>query len=112
MGDISSKKSRGNAGATTSTLTDTLNGVIIDVAIEPYRTSERTLALRHLEKWKAMMDLDRTIMVCDRGYPSYDFLGYFYDNNLKFVMRVKEQFTKMRIPEVLEGEVYLKLREK
>ena len=97
FGDISSKKSRQSAGATTSTLTDVLNGVIIDAAIEPYKTSERTLALQHLEKWRAEMDLERTIIVCDRGYPSYDFLWYFYNNNIKFLMRVKEQFTKMRL---------------
>lgn len=112
FGNIASKKLLPSAGATTSTMTDILNGIILDAVIAPYKTSERELALEHLNRTKSYVDKEKGIILCDRGYPSYDFLGYFYDNEMKFVMRVKEAFTKMRTPERKEGEVYLRFRNK
>lgn len=110
FGDTSSGKALRNAGATTSTLTDVRNGFILDAEIAPYKTGERTLALQHCEKIKSYLSTKNSIFLCDRGYPSYDFLGYFHDNGLNYVMRVKESFRRMRVPGRREGEVYLKLR--
>lgn len=112
FGNISYKKASASAGATTSAVVDVMNGFILDASIAPYKTSERRLAIEHCEKMCPYISTENSIFLCDRGYPSYDFLGYFHDNNLKYVMRVKKQFTQMRTPGQKEGEVYLKLRGK
>jgi len=112
FGDISCKKKRHSAGATTSTLTDVLNGIILDAEITHYKTNERSLAIQHCENVKELIDKDKTIIICDRGYPSYDFIGYLHDQNIKYVIRVRERLTKMRTPNTPDGEVYLKLRGK
>lgn len=112
FGNIASKKGKDSAGATSSTMTDVINGIVIDATIQPYKTSEREMAIGHCEKIKEYLNRDKSIIICDRGYPSYDFLGYMYDNHFKFVMRVKEQFTNMRTLGQQDGEVYLKCRKK
>ena len=112
FGNISSQKSSFSAGATTSALVDVMNGFILDAKIAPYKTNERCLALEHCDKILPYISAENSIFLCDRGYPSYDFLGYFHDNGLKYVMRVKKQFSRMRTPESRDGEVYLKLRGK
>lgn len=108
FGDMASQKAKSNAGATISTLTDIMNGIILDADIQSYKTSEREMAIRHCENIKPYLQTDKSIILCDRGYPSYGFLEYLYDNRFKFVMRVKEQFTKMRTPGREDGQVYLK----
>lgn len=112
FGNMASKKAKESAGATFSTITDVLNGIILDTTIQPYKSPEREMAISHCEKIKEYIQCNKTIILCDRGYPSYDLLGYLYDNNLKFVMRVKEQFTNMRTPGQQDGEVYRKCGKK
>lgn len=99
------------AGASASLLYDVLNDVILDGIIAPYKTSERSMAERLLEDSITEKMKKNSIIVFDRGYPSYEFLGFLFNNNIKFVIRVKEQMSRLR-SNTEDGEVYRKCRNK
>ena len=55
-----------------SVLYDVLNDIIVDAAIEPLSTDERTLANRHIDVCKNVAPDDKKLTIFDRGYPSFD----------------------------------------
>ena len=108
FGNIKSRFGTQIAGASASLLYDVLNDVILDGVICPYRTNERNMAKTLLENTVFRNTKDNCIVVFDRGYPAYEFLGYLLDNNIKFVIRVKEQMSRLRNTDTEDGEVYRK----
>ena len=108
FGKIKSRYGTQIAGASASLLYDVLNDVIIDGVICSYKTSERKMAKTLLENTVFRNNKENSIVVFDRGYPSYEFLGYLFDNNIKFVIRVKEQMSRYRNTDMEDGEVYRK----
>ena len=108
FGKIKSRYGTQIAGASASLLYDVLNDVIIDGVICSYKTSERNMAKTLLENTVFRNNKENSIVVFDRGYPSYEFLGYLFDNNIKFVIRVKEQMSRYRNTDMEDGEVYRK----
>lgn len=67
--NIASKKGKDSAGATFSTMTDVISGIMLDATIQLYKTSEREMAIGHCEKIKEYIQRDKMIILCDRGYP-------------------------------------------
>lgn len=112
FGIISSKKNIQRAGATASTMVDVLNGIILDAKLKKYKYSERTLALEHCKSIEKYITKTKTIIIFDRGYPSYDLLGYLFNKNIKFVMRVKETNTRMCNPDKKDSFKTAKCRNK
>jgi len=55
-----------------SVLYDVLNDIVVDAAIEPLTTDERTLALRHIEALQGAKIQDRKMVLHDRGYASFE----------------------------------------
>ena len=108
FGNMKSRFGTQIAGASASLLYDVLNDVILDGVICPYRTNERNMAKTLLENTVFRNSQDNCIVVFDRGYPAYEFLGYLFDNNIKFVIRVKEQMSRLRNTNTEDGEVYRK----
>lgn len=78
--------------ATASAIYDVLNDIIIDASITKFKTSERKLAKQHIDQINNEKLLDNTIVIFDRGYPSYDMFDYLNDKNLFFLMRVSSSF--------------------
>ena len=66
---------------------------MIDAIIDNYKTSERDLALRHVEKLKDY-GLQNDLILFDRGYPSQALMGSLIDNDIQFVMRCSTSFLK------------------
>lgn len=78
-----------------STLYDVMNGITWDAIIAPYISSERTMAIQHVEAIKSLkIDLTKLLMVFDRGYPSLALLVYLLKNGINFLMRSNRQFLK------------------
>jgi len=72
---------------------DLLNEIIIDSQIDKANSSERTLALKHIEN---LHKIDhKTLMIFDRGYAALWFMFYLLLRNIEFVMRVKEDFPEV-----------------
>jgi len=75
-----------------SALYDVLNDIIIDARITRYKTSERAMAKQHIDSISDQISLQNSIVIFDRGYPSYDMFDYLNNEGLFFLMRVSESF--------------------
>jgi hypothetical protein len=75
-----------------SILYDVLNDIVVDAAMEPISIDERTLALRHLEACKTIVDDKNILVIFDRGYPSFDLIKRLETDKFKYVMRVRSKF--------------------
>ena len=80
------------AVATASAIYDVLNDIIIDASITKFKTSERELAKQHLEQINHEKLSKNSIVIFDRGYPSYEMFDYLDTKNLLFLMRVSSSF--------------------
>ena len=87
---------KNNTAATgqASALYDVLNNVLIDVQLEPLKTDERELALRHIEVLNKLPSFDKECVLYDRGYASFQMVETHKERNISFVMRVKRGFNK------------------
>jgi len=81
------------ARAKISGLYDVENNIMIDAIIDNYKTSERDLAIRHVEKLKAY-GLQNDLLLFDRGYPSKKLMASLIDSDIQFVMRCPVKFLK------------------
>ena len=81
------------ARARISGLFDVENNIMIDAIIDNYKTSERDLALRHVEKLKDY-GLQNDLILFDRGYPSKKLMASLIDSDIQFVMRCPINFLK------------------
>lgn len=98
--------------ASASALYDVINDIILDSVICPYKTCERTIAEMLLDSAITNEYKKNSIVLFDRGYPSYQFLAYLFDHKINFVIRVKKQMSRLRSLSKLDGEVYLKCGKK
>ena len=80
------------AVATASALYDVLNDIIVDARITKYKTSERYIAKQHREVLVNRIPSKNSIVIFDRGYPSYDMFDHLNDKGLLFLMRVSTSF--------------------
>lgn len=83
--------------ARASHLYDVINGITIDAIIAPYCTGERDMALQHFEKLRSswsIKNLQRILIIFDRGYPSIALIAYLLKHNIQFLMRCNGQFIK------------------
>lgn len=72
-----------------SIMLDILNDFIIDACLNPYGTSEREMALGHIDKLLDLCPDGDKLLIFDRGYPSLGLIGQLGQRNLRFLMRVK-----------------------
>ena len=82
--------------ASASALYDVLNDTIIDATITKFRTSEREMAKQHINELNNRKLTNNSILIFDRGYPSYDMFDYLHDRKLFFLMRVSSSFKIMQ----------------
>ena len=80
------------AVATASALYDVLNDIIVDARITKYKTSERYIAKQHIEVLVNRIPSKNSIVIFDRGYPSYDMFDHLNDKGLLFLMRLSTSF--------------------
>lgn len=71
-----------------SACVDVLNGMNIDVQVAPYASSERDLAVSHLAK-----TTEQDLLLYDRGYPAFWFMGLHNKHNRSFCMRVPASYS-------------------
>lgn len=76
--------------AKASVLYDVLNHYVLDGLLSPRYTSERVLAVQHLQYCKPT-----DLVIYDRGYPSYDLIYQHWKKDVSYLMRVKVGFNKL-----------------
>ncbi len=82
--------------ASASALYDVLNDIVIDAVISPYKTSEREMAKQHINSLNKKNLLTKSIVIFDRGYPSYDMFNFLDDKGLFFLIRVTSSFKEIQ----------------
>ncbi len=78
-----------NVQARVSVLYDTINHLVIDASLNPRSSSERTLALEHLNHCTS-----NDVIIFDRGYFSFDFIKSLKD--IHFIIRLKADLIVMK----------------
>lgn len=81
--------SREDAMACISVLYDVLEDIMVDGIIQQYHRSERVAAREHLEYLESLKIIDKSVIVFDRGYPSYDFYKRITENGYYYLMRIQ-----------------------
>jgi len=75
-----------------SILYDVLNDIVVDAAIEPLTTDERTLAKVHIDACKNIAPDDKKLLIFDRGYASFSMIETLENAGFSYLMRVKSKF--------------------
>lgn len=104
--------------ALVSCLYDVLNHVVLDAAMNHYRSDERKSALAHLEKLEEIKT-GKELLIMDRGYPSAELMRAVEEKGFKYLMRVNKDnfFREIRAAkedcilcrETENGELYYRL---
>ncbi len=96
--------------ARASVLCEVFDGVLIDTLIASSSTSERELAIKHIEYFSKFSD-KKDIIILDRGYPSKAFIKNFIDKDIKFLMRLQKSFN-LEIDECTKSDFYVEMQHK
>lgn len=68
---------------------DPLNGIILHAIMNPYKSSERSMAIEHI---KIIDKHFRNLIIFDRGYPSITLIFYAKENNSEVLIRCPLKF--------------------
>ena len=82
--------------ASASALYDVLNDTIIDASITKFRTSEREMAKQHINALNNKKLINNSIVIFDRGYPSYDMFDYLNEKKVRSIDEY-DKFTGKKI---------------
>lgn len=77
--------------ASASICFDVLNDIVVDARMEAYCYGERKLASMHINQLECYGFSPNTLLIFDRGYPSYDFYEEIQEKNLFFLMRTNSR---------------------
>lgn len=103
------------ARALTSSIYDVVNNMIIDCQIAPINTSEKELAQSNIAEMidtiGDRINLEKTIIIFDRGYPSTEMIGLLDELGVKYLFRLsnntfKENVRKMKTRDE-ETKIYI-----
>ena len=83
-----------------SHMSDVINNVVVDHAVDAYKASEQSLAKQHLRKCN-----NEDILLFDRGYWGYDFMEQVYETGAKFCFRVSTAACKAVIDFIKNKEI-------
>ena len=88
FGRVKAKEGESIPRTSVSMCYDVLNGYIIDVIPEKYRSNEIYMAKRHMRKDQEITENYNSIYIMDRNYVSLDFLAFLQKNDIKFLSRL------------------------
>ncbi|WP_158082566.1 transposase [Methanobrevibacter arboriphilus] len=91
---------------------DCLNNMMIDFQIAPYKTSEKELAYKNIEKALKLFKNDEIILIFDRGYPSIEFFQFLTEKNIKFIFRIKKDNYKFQTNKIEGNKGIINLKTK
>lgn len=78
-----------------STLFDLENKLVISSVIDRCDTSERKLAMKHIDDMLTQKKQDfKNLIIMDRGYPSFEVIKHIENANVKYLARTKSNFFK------------------
>lgn len=72
---------------------DVLNEMYLDAILAPCKTSERALAMEHIENIKQYA-FDKVLYIFDRGYPSAELIHKVVENKAYYLFRCDKSFVR------------------
>ncbi len=88
FGRVKAKEGESIPRTSVSMCYDVLNGYIIDVIPEKYRSNEIYMAKSHMRKDQKITENYNSIYIMDRNYVSFDFLAFLQKSDIKFLSRL------------------------
>ena len=110
FGRVQAKSGESIPRTSVSMCYDVLNGYIIDVIPEKYRSNEIYMAKQHMKKDQEITEDYKSIYIMDRNYVSLDFISFLQKNGINFLARlnlgyyVKETTNMKTKDEIIEIE--------
>ena len=116
-GEGSNQKGKYGVTPRASVMYDLKNKFIVDGILGSIHSSERFMAIEHIDKLlelkKEVKVSYKDLLIYDRGYPSMGLIKYHYKHDLDFLMRVNGQSFKAvqefkrskKVDEIIEIEV-------
>lgn len=110
FGRVKTKSGESIPRTSVSMCYDVLNGYIIDVIPEKYRSNEIYMAKQHMKKDQEITEDYESIYIMDRNYVSLDFITFLQKNEINFLARlnlgyyVKETKNMKTKDEIIEIE--------
>lgn len=99
--------------ALTSSIYDVVNNMVIDSQIDHIHCSERELAIANLSEMidtiGDRIDLSKTIIIFDRGYPSTGMIGLLEELGLKYVFRLSSNTFKENVKNMKSNDEETKI---
>lgn len=92
--------------AQVSCMYDVLNNFIVDARMEPFNTSERVLAEKHLQSFSFHVP-GKDLVLMDRGYPSEDLLKSLENQGYKYVLRTNKAEFFREVRKVTESDAII-----
>lgn len=81
--------------ASSSSLFDVLNDIIIDARVDSYNYGERKFALEHLDELECIHLKNDKLILMDRGYPSYEMFQELIRRKHTFALRLNSTFSSI-----------------
>ncbi len=88
FGRVKTKSGESIPRTSVSMCYDVLNGYIIDVIPEKYRSNEIYMAKQHMKKDQEITEDYESIYIMDRNYVSLDFISFLQKNGINFLARL------------------------
>lgn len=93
------------ARAKMSELYDIENELSISAKLDHYKSSERQLAKKNIEKMLSFRHNEvKNLIIFDRGYPSFDLIMFLYAKKIDFLMRLNSSYWQEEIKNAGEDE--------
>ena len=100
--------------ALTSSIYDVVNNMVIDSQIAPLRTSEKELAQKNIEEMiytiGDRIELNKVIIIFDRGYPSTEMIGLLEELGIKYLFRLSSNKFKENVKQMQTRDEETKIK--
>jgi hypothetical protein len=100
------------AKARAMTIYDVLNDLTISAKLLSYNDGERTKIHTFADELKAQGWYDKSILLLDRGYPSFDLYHQLIEYGMNFVIRLDGCNQQKEFEEIKEGEAVVQVKGK
>lgn len=105
---VQTSKGESQTQAKGSCLYDVLNNLLIDVKMLPIKSSERNIAVDHLN-YLHNYKPNGNLVLLDRGYPSLELIRYFEDKQIFYLMRCNKNEFISEVRKVTDADKVIQL---
>ena len=98
------------AKARAMTIYDVLNNLTVSAKLLSYNDSERTKIHTFVDELKATGWYNKSILLLDRGYPSFDLYHQLIEHEMNFVIRLDGCNQQKEFESVTEGEAVVQIK--